>query len=92
LANLHLAYEPVWSIGTGLNADPADVQQMHGALRAALRRDWGSAVASAPILYGGSVRPENAGAYFSLPDVDGSLVGGASLRLDAFLAIAGECH
>jgi triosephosphate isomerase len=92
LGRLMLAYEPVWSIGTGLNADPSDVQQMHAALRAALRTAWGDLADATCILYGGSVRPENAGAYFRLADVDGALVGGASLRCDQFLAIAESCR
>jgi triosephosphate isomerase len=88
---LLLAYEPVWSIGTGVNAGLQEVQPMHALLRGALRTRFGAPAERIPILYGGSVRPENAGPYFELPDVDGALVGGASLRIDSFLAIVAGC-
>ena len=82
--NLILAYEPVWAIGTGLTPTPADIAEMHAAIRA--RIPFG-----ARILYGGSVNPKNAGEILALADVDGALVGGASLKADDFWAIAQAC-
>jgi triosephosphate isomerase len=76
--NLVIAYEPVWAIGTGRSATPELAQQAHEAIRSVL---------DAPVLYGGSVNPENAGELLSQPDVDGALVGGASLDLDSFVRI-----
>ena len=75
-----LAYEPVWAIGTGRNATPEQVQAVHGFLRKKLPNDTS-------ILYGGSVKPQNAGAIFAMPDVDGGLIGGASLVARDFLDI-----
>ena len=80
-----VAYEPVWAIGTGRTAAPADAQRVHEALRAQLSAAGASAVS---ILYGGSVKASNAAALFGMPDIDGALVGGASLDADEFLAIA----
>ena len=80
-----LAYEPVWAIGTGRTATPEQAQQVH----AALRRQIGSGAAGARILYGGSVKPANAALLFVQPDIDGGLIGGASLVADDFLAICG---
>lgn len=85
-ANLVIAYEPVWAIGTGKTATPEDVRAMHAVIRQFLDKK----VANAPsvrILYGGSVKPENAAELLSIPHVDGALVGGASLKADQFLAI-----
>ncbi len=76
-----VAYEPVWAIGTGRTATPEQAQAMHAALRADLP-------AGVPILYGGSVKADNAASLFAQPDLDGALVGGASLDAAAFLAIA----
>ena len=86
---LALAYEPVWAIGTGLTATPEDAQDMHQALRKTLsgRYDASSAT-GCRILYGGSVKPANAAALLTCPDIDGALFGGASLSADSFLAIA----
>jgi triosephosphate isomerase len=87
-ADLVVAYEPVWAIGTGLTPTPADVAQMHGAIRALLSEIYGEAGARLRILYGGSVKPANARELLGLPNVDGALVGGASLKAADFMAIA----
>ncbi|MBR0566298.1 triose-phosphate isomerase [Azoarcus sp. L1K30] len=81
-----LAYEPVWAIGTGLSATPAQVGEVHAGLRAWLNAH-GVAASGVRILYGGSVKPDNATELFAVPDVDGGLIGGASLVADDFLAI-----
>lgn len=86
LAGVVLAYEPVWAIGTGRSATPAQVGEVHGAVRAWLRAHCAQADAVA-ILYGGSVKPDNAAELFAVADVDGALVGGASLVANDFLAI-----
>ncbi len=80
-----LAYEPIWAIGTGETATPAQAQAMHRCLREALRS---RGLGSLPLLYGGSVKADNAGALLSQDDIDGALVGGASLELKTFHAIA----
>jgi len=80
LANCVLAYEPVWAIGTGRTASPAQVQSVHAFLRARL----GSAGGEMSLLYGGSVKAANARELFAMPDVDGGLIGGASLEIEAF--------
>jgi triosephosphate isomerase len=86
--SLTVAYEPVWAIGTGHNATPEQAQQMHAFLRRRLSQIFGEKTAQAlPIQYGGSVKPDNAAALMAQPDVDGALVGGASLKADQFLAI-----
>jgi triosephosphate isomerase len=87
-ANLVLAYEPVWAIGTGLTPTPADVAAMHGFLRLRLCERFGPAGQGIRILYGGSVKPSNAAELLHVADVDGALVGGASLKSAEFLAIA----
>jgi triosephosphate isomerase len=88
LGSLCIAYEPVWAIGTGHNATPEQAQQAHAFIRQHIADTFGSATASAlPILYGGSVKPENAASLLQQPDVDGGLIGGASLQADSFLAI-----
>ena len=87
-ADLVVAYEPVWAIGTGLTPTPADVADMHGAIRALLGEIYGEAGARMRILYGGSVKPANARELLGLPNVDGALVGGASLKAADFMAIA----
>jgi len=87
-ANLVIAYEPVWAIGTGLTPTPADVADMHGVIRGLLSEIYGEAGAKIRILYGGSVKPANARELLSLPNVDGALVGGASLKAADFMAIA----
>jgi triosephosphate isomerase len=85
---LTLAYEPVWAIGTGRSASPAMAAETHGMLRAMLGERYSGAVAGAtPILYGGSVSPENAAALFLESEIDGALVGNASLRVPSFLSL-----
>jgi triosephosphate isomerase len=86
-ANLVIAYEPVWAIGTGLTASPADIDDAHAHIRSRLVERFGPAAAGIGLLYGGSVKPDNARAIFSVSDVDGALVGGASLKAADFLAI-----
>jgi triosephosphate isomerase len=86
---LVIAYEPVWAIGTGRNATDAQAQEVHQYIRQSLAKMWNKDFADrVRIQYGGSVKPENARGLLSQPDVDGALVGGASLKSDAFLAIA----
>ena len=88
-----IAYEPVWAIGTGKTASTQQAQDMHAVIRKLLTTKYGEAVAqSIPILYGGSVKPDNAKELFSCPDVDGGLVGGASLKARDFIEIVkGAC-
>ena len=86
--NIVLAYEPVWAIGTGETASPEQAQEMHSFIRETIRKGFGSDVAEdVSILYGGSVKPDNAKEIFSKPDVDGGLIGGAALKADDFAAI-----
>jgi len=80
-----VAYEPVWAIGTGRTATPEQAQEVHAAIRAALQA---IAAGEVQILYGGSVKAANAASLFAMPDIDGALVGGASLVAEDFLAIA----
>lgn len=87
-ANLVIAYEPVWAIGTGLTPTAADVAEVHGFIRSALGERMGGEGASVRILYGGSVKPSNAVELMSVANVDGALVGGASLTAKDFLGIA----
>ena len=82
-----IAYEPVWAIGTGRNATPEQAQAVHAFIRGEVASRSAKIAGSLPILYGGSVKPDNAKALFSQPDVDGGLVGGASLVASDFLAI-----
>jgi triosephosphate isomerase (TIM) len=83
-----VAYEPVWAIGTGLTATPEQAQEMHKHIRALVSGKYGKEIAGdLTILYGGSCKPSNAAEIFSKPDVDGGLIGGASLKKDDFAAI-----
>lgn len=89
MKNIVIAYEPIWAIGTGVTASPEQAQDMHAFIRSLIRTQFGDEIAEqTSILYGGSVKPANADELFSKTDVDGGLVGGASLKADSFLAIA----
>jgi len=85
--NLLVAYEPVWAIGTGLTPTPADVADVHAGVRARLIERYGAGAEGIRILYGGSVKPANAKELMTVENVDGALVGGASLNADEFLGI-----
>ncbi len=87
IARVVVAYEPVWAIGTGKTASPAQAQAVHACLRAQLVQATSSA-ADIPLLYGGSVKPDNAVELFSQPDINGGLIGGAALKAADFAAIA----
>jgi len=88
LANMVVAYEPVWAIGTGVNATPQQAQDAHAFVRKRIGQLCGETAAQALVIqYGGSVKPDNAATLLGQPDVDGALVGGASLKADDFLAI-----
>jgi triosephosphate isomerase len=83
-----IAYEPVWAIGTGLNASPEQAQEIHSYIRNLISEKYGKEVADqTSILYGGSCKPSNAAELFAMPDVDGGLIGGASLKKEDFCAI-----
>ena len=89
LKNIVIAYEPVWAIGTGKTATAAQAEEIHAFIRKVLADKFGAQVADdMTILYGGSCKPSNAGELFAQPDIDGGLIGGASLKADDFLAIA----
>ncbi len=88
-----LAYEPIWAIGTGKTASPEQAQEVHKMLRAVLADRFNDeAAADMPILYGGSVKPHNFDSLISQPDIDGGLVGGASLKAESFLELARIAH
>ncbi len=87
LANAVVAYEPVWAIGTGRTATPEQAQQVHAVLRGAVAQKDAKIGDSLRILYGGSVKPDNAADLFAQPDIDGGLIGGAALDAPAFLGI-----
>ena len=85
------AYEPVWAIGTGLTATPEQAQEIHAFIRLILSEKYGKTTAScAIILYGGSVKPDNAFSLLTEKDINGALVGGASLKADSFVEIIKE--
>lgn len=86
-AKVVIAYEPIWAIGTGKTATPDEAQSAHAFIRADLQKKFGSIASDMRILYGGSVKPDNARALFAEPDIDGGLIGGASLDASAFIAI-----
>jgi triosephosphate isomerase len=87
-ANISVAYEPVWAIGTGVTASPEQAQEAHAFVRGLVRDQFGATVADGlRIQYGGSVKPDNAAELMAKPDVDGSLVGGAALKADSFAGI-----
>nr|CAE28329.1 triose-phosphate isomerase [Rhodopseudomonas palustris CGA009] len=90
-ANLVVAYEPVWAIGTGRTPTAADVEEVHGFIRKTLSDRFGAAGETMRILYGGSVKPSNARELLAVPHVNGALIGGASLKASDFLAIAAGC-
>lgn len=86
--NIVIAYEPVWAIGTGETASPQQAQEMHNFIRKTIAEKYSRTIADqVPILYGGSVKPDNAAEIFSQPDVDGGLIGGASLKVESFMEI-----
>jgi triosephosphate isomerase (TIM) len=88
MKHIVVAYEPIWAIGTGLTATPQQAQDMHGFIRGILADKYGEEISDKiPILYGGSVKPGNANALFAQKDIDGGLVGGASLKAADFLEI-----
>ena len=91
-ARFAIAYEPIWAIGTGKVPSTNDIAEMHAALRRRLVAAYGDAGLEVRILYGGSVKASNAAEIFGVADVDGALVGGASLKASEFLAIAGACR
>lgn len=92
LSAVTVAYEPVWAIGTGLTATPELAQEMHAHIRAVLGELDADGAAALRLLYGGSVKADNAASLFAQPDIDGALVGGASLDADAFAAIVGAAR
>jgi triosephosphate isomerase len=85
--DLVLAYEPIWAIGTGRTATPALAQEVHAQVRGALRERFGAAGDAIRIQYGGSVKPDNVRELMAQPDIDGALVGGASLEPESFARI-----
>ncbi|MBC7502689.1 MAG: triose-phosphate isomerase [Herminiimonas sp.] len=92
LARIVIAYEPVWAIGTGKTATAEMAQKVHAALRARLAVKNSEAAEKIQILYGGSMKPDNARQLLSMPDIDGGLIGGAALKAEDFLAIAAACQ
>lgn len=92
-AYITIAYEPVWAIGTGVNASPEQAQEMHAYIRSIIQKQFGTDTAmQIRILYGGSVKPNNATELFSQSDIDGALVGGASLQAEDFIRIIYASH
>ena len=91
-AQVVIAYEPVWAIGTGRTATPAQAEEVHAFIRARLVEKWGEVANTVRIQYGGSVKPDNAKLLLEQPNIDGALVGGASLKADDFLKIVKYRH
>jgi triosephosphate isomerase len=87
LEGVTIAYEPVWAIGTGKNATPGQAQAVHAFIRGLLGDGYGEASAGARVLYGGSVTPDNIGELYAMEDIDGALIGGASLKSESFIGI-----
>ena len=87
LKNIVIAYEPVWAIGTGKNATPREAQEVHAFIRNLLKTSYGDEAAAVLVLYGGSVTKDNISDLINMDDIDGALVGGASLKSDSFLGI-----
>ncbi len=92
LENAVIAYEPVWAIGTGKNATPEHAQKIHAAIREQLAEHRPSLAEQIRIIYGGSVKPDNVAGLLAMPDIDGALVGGASLQAKQFIAIGAACN
>ena len=93
MRHLILAYEPVWAIGTGKTATPGMAQEMHSFCRQFIAKTWGIPIAEQLVIqYGGSVKPENAKELMDQPDIDGLLIGGASLSLDSFVKIVDDSY
>ncbi|MBW5802652.1 triose-phosphate isomerase [Coxiella endosymbiont of Ornithodoros amblus] len=92
LEGMVVAYEPVWAIGTGKNATPSQAEEVHAALRDQLHRQDATLAESTRLLYGGSVKPNNVAPLFEMPNIDGVLVGGASLEAEQFLKIGEQCN
>jgi triosephosphate isomerase (TIM) len=92
VAQLVVAYEPVWAIGTGRTATPAQAAEAHTHIRSRLRAAHGEAAGSCHVIYGGSVKPDNIAALIAQADVDGALVGGASLEVEPFFRILSQCR
>jgi triosephosphate isomerase len=87
MAKLVIAYEPIWAIGTGKTATPAQAQEVHAFIRSLLAAADSAVAQKVNVLYGGSVKADNAAELFAMPDIDGGLVGGASLEADSFIQI-----
>src|SRR3989344_1577902 len=91
LQDIVIAYEPVWAIGTGLTPSPEDAETVHRAIREQLRQIDPGAAEKIRLLYGGSVKPDNAAGFFQQKNIDGALIGGASLKVNSFIEI-GRCY